>query len=137
LAEAVELHGGLTLTLEDQAEDQVVVVLIMVAVVNNQVNQETQELTDTETQEDQDNILTTVQAVVEPLTADNQDHQEMVHKVETVVTEDQHQSQDHQLLWPVAVVVEVGVTQDLMVDQVVDLKEQDLLLKHQVAQHQA
>jgi hypothetical protein len=68
----------------------------MVAVVNNQVNQETQEPTDTETQEAQDNFHITVQAVVELLTADNQDHQEIAHKVEMVVTEDQHQSQDHQ-----------------------------------------
>jgi|TARA_R110000744_G_scaffold5217_3_gene18243 hypothetical protein len=134
---AVELHGRLTLTLEDLEEDQVEETLIMAAAVNNQVNQETQELTDTETQEDQDNFHITVQAVVDLLAADNQDHQEIVHKVEMVVTEDQHQSRDHQLLWPVAVVVEVGVTQDLMVDQVEDLKEQDLLLKHQVVQHQA
>ena len=52
-------------------------------------NQETQELTDTETLEDQDNIHTTVQAVVELLMADSQDQIEVVEKAETVEMEDQ------------------------------------------------
>ena len=99
--------------------------------------QEIQEHTVTGKMEDQDNIHTTVQVVAELLMLDNQDHQETVHKVEMVVTEEQHQSQDHQSLWLAEAVEEVGVTQDPTVDQVVDLKEQDLLLKHRVAQHQA
>ena len=75
--------------MEDLEEDLVVEFLIMEETDNRVNNQETQELTDTETQEDQDNIHTTVQVVVEPVTADNQAHQEVVVKVETAETEDQ------------------------------------------------
>ena len=56
-------------------------------------NQETQELTDTVETEEQDNIHITVQAVVEPVTADNQDLVEVVEKAETVETEEQKQLQ--------------------------------------------
>ena len=75
--------------MEDLEEDLVVEFLIMEETEHKVNNQETQELTDTETQEDQDNIHTTVQVVVEPVTADNQAHQEVVVKVETAETEDQ------------------------------------------------
>tara|TARA_Y100001973_G_C4953740_1_gene211548 strand:- start:71 stop:349 length:279 start_codon:yes stop_codon:yes gene_type:complete len=74
---------------EDLEVDLVEEFLIMEETDNRVNNQETQELTDTETQGDQDNIHTTVQAVVELLMVDSQDQIEVVEKAETAEMEDQ------------------------------------------------
>ena len=84
------------LEMVDPVEDLVAEVLIMEETQHNHHNQEIQELTDTETQVDQDNIHTMVQVVAEPVTADNQDLQDQVEKAETVETEDQIKLQGQQ-----------------------------------------
>ena len=91
----------------DPVVDPVEETLTTVVMLLNHHNQETQELTDMEILEDQDNILTTVQVVVELVTADNQDLQDQVVSEETVEMEDQiklHQQQDQ-----AAVAADLGV----------------------------
>lgn len=128
----MELLGKLDHKAVDQEADQGVETLMDQVLVNNQVNQEIQEHTVTDNLEDQDNFHITAQEAVELLMLDNQDHRETLHKVETVVTEEQHQLQDHQPLWLVEAVEEVGVTQDPMAALVAVHKVLDHLLKLQV-----
>ena len=82
--------------LVDLEEDLAAEFLIVEEMEHKVNNQETQELTDMETQAVVDNIHTTVQVVVEQETVDSRDHQEMVVKVETVETEDQKELQVQQ-----------------------------------------
>ena len=118
--------------LVDLEEDLAAEFLIVEEMEHKVNNQETQELTDMETLEDQDNIHTTVQVVVEQETVDSRDHQEMVVKVETVETEDQKELQVQQD--QAAEAADLGVEHHL-VDQVVEEMDQlelvnlDLMVK--------
>ena len=118
--------------LVDLEEDLAAEFLIVEEMEHKVNNQETQELTDMETQAVVDNIHTTVQVVVEQETVDSRDHQEMVVKVETVETEDQKELQVQQD--QAAEAADLGVEHHL-VDQVVEEMDQlelvnlDLMLK--------
>ena len=129
----MELVGTKVLHLTVDLEEDLAAEFLIVEEMEHKVNnQETQELTDMETLEDQDNIHTTVQAVVEQETVDSRDHQEMVVKVETVETEDQKELQVQQD--QAAEAADLGVEHHL-VDQVVEEMDQlelvnlDLMLK--------
>ena len=119
---------------EDPAADN----LLEAVVVLNHLNQETLELMDIEILEDQDNIHTTVQAVVELVTADNQDLQDRAVKAVTVETEEQiklHQQQDQ-----AAVAADLGVehlqaeTAEVEVDQLTHIQDNQELITSAAAE---
>ena len=127
-------HQMMAVLVEDPAEDN----LLEAVVVLNHLNQETLELMDMEILEDQDNIHTTVQVVVEPVMADNQDLQDQVVSEETVEMEEQIKLQEQRD--QAAVAADLGVehlqaeTVEVEVDHLTHIQDNQELITSAVAE---
>ena len=127
-------HQMMAVLVEDPAEDN----LLEAVVVLNHLNQETLELMDMEILEDQDNIHTTVQVVVEPVMADNQDLQDQVVSEEAVEMEEQIKLQEQRD--QAAVAADLGVehlqaeTVEVEVDHLTHIQDNQELITSAAAE---